>query len=104
MSDTVCTNCSAGYGLQNNECATCPAGTYLDGQNCVSKESYFEWIIEGKFLACTNNCATCTSATICESCTAGYGFQGTSCATCPVGTYLVSQTCTSKKKFLFIES
>ena len=36
-SETVCTNCLAGYGLQNDsECATCPTGTYLSGQQCKS--------------------------------------------------------------------
>jgi len=40
-SDTVCVTCKNGYGLQNNaDCATCPIGTFLSGQDCLSMKLF----------------------------------------------------------------
>ena len=81
-SDTVCQSCQSGYGLQSNNCATCPSGTYLNGQTCT---------------ACPTTCDICSSDTVCQNCKSGYGLQNNLCDTCPAGTYLTGQNCNSKK-------
>ncbi|KAL4449891.1 hypothetical protein ABPG74_015010 [Tetrahymena malaccensis] len=50
----------------NNVCvSSCPPVAYNNGsQQCVK---------------CINNCATCTSATLCQSCVSPYYLQGTTC-------------------------
>jgi len=100
-SDTICTNCLPNNGLQNNQCAPCPAGTYLNGQNCVSNKLFWTLEAYSHLLACPNTCETCTSGTICQQCKPNYGLQSNMCSTCPAGTYLSApQTCVSKKPFL----
>ena len=34
---STCQSCNAGYGLSNNQCVSCPSGTYLSGGLCLCK-------------------------------------------------------------------
>ncbi len=98
-SSSVCQTCQAGNGLQNNsECAPCPSGTYLTGQDCLGKKLFWELITEIILLACPTTCDTCTSDTVCINCKNGYGLQSNMCSTCPTNTYLSGQDCISKRE------
>src|SRR5215813_7546499 len=46
-------------------------------------------------LACPTNCATCTSASVCQTCKASFGLVSDQCITCPAGTYLNAGLCPS---------
>lgn len=53
-----CLTCSTPYFLTGSTCTlTCPTGYYGDTLNCVK---------------CPDNCASCTSANVCTSCTTPY--------------------------------
>ena len=76
-------------------CDTCPSDTYLDGQTCKSKTLLILDLWINLKLDCDTKCATCTSASVCQTCKSTYGLQGTMCDTCPSDTYLDGQTCES---------
>lgn len=81
---TYCISCTSGSSypyLYDNTCNSgCLQGYYGDGTNCI---------------ACTNPCLTCSSSTVCLSCTIKntspdfgsltYLYSGTCVVTCPVG-------------------
>jgi len=82
--DSTCTTC---VDLPNN-CATCPDTTNYTLANGICK-----------FNSCHANCKTCSAAgeTKCLTCATGKNFlkaSGQCLATCPVGTFAATQTCT----------
>ena len=82
-SDTDCTSCVAGFGLDGNTCYTCPVGTYSSAGG-------------GPCLACDPLCSSCSgSATNCQSCNAGASLHSPTdnCRTCPSGQYNDGTTC-----------
>ena len=46
-------------------------------------------------IVCPSLCATCTSASVCQSCNTGYGLYDNLCQTCPSSTFLSSGNCAS---------
>jgi proprotein convertase subtilisin/kexin type 5 len=86
---TNCTSCISPNLYYSNTCVvTCPALMYPTLTQCLN---------------CLSPCVTCTSASACKSCVAGFYLTGTSCvvaSSCPAGTYAESlnntcNTCTS---------
>lgn len=74
---TACSgNCANGYYLQNGICvSSCSDGYYLDTE-------------QNKCVNCNNNCATCTSSTVCETCKENYYYNNRSCiSSCPENSY-----------------
>jgi len=63
----------------------------------IAKVKHFLFIKLIIFLACPNNCATCTSPSMCQTCKSGFGLQSNQCETCPSGTWLNGQNCQSKE-------
>ncbi len=83
---TNCTSCRDNLNpvryLSGNSCITdCGAGRFGDTSTVVC-------------VACSNNCATCTSSTICTSCAGIYFLQGTQCLTaCLPGSVGLNNLC-----------
>lgn len=106
-SDTVCLSCATGNFLnQHNLCvSTCPSGQYgrattghcescwaytYNGTNCIDTcpAGYYGNTTSKQCVGCSNGCATCSSNTVCSSCTSGFYFNSltNTCGnTCPIG-------------------
>lgn len=71
-SPTACQTCPAGFVLTGSTCGQCASGTYSAGLSCNSN-LFPDMFLDINFSQdCPNGCATCTSASSCQSCTSGY--------------------------------
>ena len=69
-SSSSCQSCNSGYGLINNSCVTCSAGTYTTPTACVGiiTSSNLELTV---IIACLDSCANCTNSSSCQACKPG---------------------------------
>lgn len=69
----LCKSCKEGFALKvdQSDCETCPAGTFLEEESCV---------------ACPSNCKECSDGVSCDLCDAGYELsEEAQCSTCSDG-------------------
>lgn len=91
-----CQTCNSGYGLVNNQCATCPAGHYPTPTSCESTFFFlYNNMLTLVLLECLVNCASCTNSSVCLICNNDYGLYNGQCTTCPSGNYLSGSICKS---------
>jgi len=74
---STCLTCKSGYALQDSQCVPCGSGTFLDGTTCTSKFKVSERLLKLFLKDCPDECATCSSATYCLSCSSGYTLNST---------------------------
>ncbi|XP_053341402.1 proprotein convertase subtilisin/kexin type 5 [Clarias gariepinus] len=90
---STCLTCT---GSRGDQCSSCAPGYYLDQETkrCVTScgDGYYLDYEENACWKCSENCAECTSFSICTECPGGMGLIGNKCQkTCEPGTFYHKQ-------------
>ena len=94
----ACLTCPPGNALVSSTCTPCSAGTYplsSSSASCAGGYLCSFYSFTNECVACSSGCVSCTSSSVCLSCSGNYYMSAQLCTACPSGKYALTGTSSS---------